>query len=209
MSTATTRPYRVGLTCDKVLDAALTLVDTEGVAALSMRRLGAALGVEAMTLYHYVPNKDALLDGLVERLLALTRAGLPTPVPGAPLEPWPVWVRRFAHALRAALLAHPGVLPLVAARPVRSPGALRSTECWLAVLREAGLPPSRAMDVVDAVSSFTIGHALAEAGRTPATADLDPGDFPNLAEIAAMRAAVDPGTRFSGTIEALIAGFAH
>jgi AcrR family transcriptional regulator len=199
--------YRAGLTREKVLDAALELVDAEGVEALSMRRLGAALGVEAMTLYHYVPNKDALLDGLVDRMLALTRAGIETPY-GCGGEPWPVWVRRFAHALRAALLTHPGVLPLVAARPVRSPGTLRSTECWLTVLADAGLPPSRAMDVVDAVSSFTIGHALAVAGRTPAWTELDPGEYPNLAEIATMRAAVDPAARFSSTIEALISGFA-
>jgi hypothetical protein len=62
---------------------------------------------------------------------------------------------------------------------------------------------------VDAVSSFTIGHALAEAGRTPTSTELDPREFPNLAEIATMRAAVDPAARFSSTIEALIAGFAH
>jgi len=65
-----TRADRAGLSREQVLDAALDLVDRDGVGALSMRRLGAELGVEAMTLYHYLPNKDALLDGIVERVMA-------------------------------------------------------------------------------------------------------------------------------------------
>ena len=60
---------RAGLSRGLVLDAAVALVDSDGLDRLSMRRLGAALGVEAMTLYHYVPNKAALLDGLVEWVL--------------------------------------------------------------------------------------------------------------------------------------------
>ena len=62
------RGRRVGLTRSRVLDAALEIIDRDGLAALSMRRLGAALGVEAMTIYHYVPNKDALLDGVLEEV---------------------------------------------------------------------------------------------------------------------------------------------
>ncbi|HEY6737567.1 MAG TPA: TetR family transcriptional regulator, partial [Actinopolymorphaceae bacterium] len=67
---------RVGLTRERVLDAALALVDREGLAALSMRRLGAELGVEAMTLYHHVANKAALLDGLVERIFTFAEPPL-------------------------------------------------------------------------------------------------------------------------------------
>ena len=71
-----TRADRAGLSRGQVLDAALDLVDRDGVAALSMRRLGAELGVEAMTVYHYLPNKDALLDGIVERVMAQAETAL-------------------------------------------------------------------------------------------------------------------------------------
>ena len=64
-----TRGERAGLTRERVLSVALQLVDDEGLDALTMRKLAAALGVEAMTLYHYLPNKAALLDGLVESVL--------------------------------------------------------------------------------------------------------------------------------------------
>src|SRR6202012_3770970 len=68
-SSKRTRADRAGLSREQVLDAALDLVDRDGASALSMRRLGAELGVEAMTLYHYLPSKDALLDGIVERVM--------------------------------------------------------------------------------------------------------------------------------------------
>ena len=85
----------------QVLDAALSLVDRDGVAALSMRRLGAELGVEAMTLYHYLPNKDAVLDGLVERVMAEAETGLAD-------GPWDQALTSYARSLRATLLRHPG-----------------------------------------------------------------------------------------------------
>lgn len=75
-----------------MLAAALALVDREGITALSMRKLGAELGVEAMTLYYYVPNKDAVLDGLVNQVIAriqVTFAG-----------PWWEWTRAFAVSMR-------------------------------------------------------------------------------------------------------------
>ncbi|MBB2745346.1 UNVERIFIED_ORG: AcrR family transcriptional regulator [Microbispora rosea subsp. rosea] len=105
---------RVGLSREKVLAAALALVDREGIAALSMRRLGSELGVEAMTLYYYVPNKDAVLDGLID--MAVSRVTV------EPVGPWREWLRAFAVAIRRELLAHPALLPLVATRPVLAPG---------------------------------------------------------------------------------------
>jgi AcrR family transcriptional regulator len=180
-----------------------------------MRKLGAALGVEAMTLYHYVPNKDALLDGLVDRVMETAFAGLDEPAPGS----WVPWMRQFAHALRAALLAHPGVLPLAGTRPVNSPDALRMSERWLAGMRAAGVPLGRAMDLVNVIATFTIGHTLAEAGRTPGhegtepnlddrAEELDPAEFPNLTEIIATRAGLDFDHRFTEAVDILLAGYA-
>ncbi len=208
---------KAGLSRERILDGALEYLDANGLPALSMRKLGAHLGVEAMTLYHYLPNKDALLDGLVDRVMELAFAGMDEPVAGE-AESWTPWMRRFAHSLRAALLAHPGVLPLVATRPVKSPEALRMTERWLAMMRAAGLPLGRAIDVVNVIATFTIGHTLAEVGQTPGhegsepdldqQADqLDPHEFPNLTEILATRAGLDFDHRFAQAVDILIAGY--
>ncbi|MDG4821776.1 TetR/AcrR family transcriptional regulator C-terminal domain-containing protein [Asanoa sp. WMMD1127] len=206
---------KAGLTRELVFDAALDYVDAHGLPALSMRKLGAALGVEAMTLYNYVPNKDALLDGLVDRVMETAFAGLDTPGPGG----WVPWMREFAHGLRAALLAHPGVLPLAATRPVNSPDALRMSERWLAGMRAAGVPLGRAMDVVNVIATFTIGHTLAEVGQTPGhegtepslddrAGELDPAEFPNLTEILSTRAGLDFTSRFAEAVDILLAGYA-
>jgi AcrR family transcriptional regulator len=206
---------RAGLSRERVLDAALEYLDAHGLPALSMRKLGAQLGVEAMTLYHYVPSKDALLDGLVDRVMEVALAGLGEPA----RDDWTLWMRQFAHSLRAALLTHPGVLPLAATRPVNSPEALRLSEHWLASLRAAGLSLGRAMDVVNVVATFTIGHTLAEAGQTPGhegsepdldqrADELDPTEFPNLTEIITTRAGLDFTHRFTQAIDILLAGYA-
>ncbi|WIM99481.1 TetR/AcrR family transcriptional regulator C-terminal domain-containing protein [Actinoplanes oblitus] len=205
---------KAGLSRERVLDAALDYVDAHGLPALSMRKLGAQLGVEAMSLYRHVPNKDALLDGLVDRVMETAFAGLGEPGPAG----WEPWVRDFAHAMRAALKAHPGVLPLAATRPVNSPDALRMSERWLAAMRAAGLPLGRAMDVVNVVATFTIGHTLAEVGRTPGhegsepdldqrSGDLDPAEFPNLVEVITTRAGLDFDSRFTEAVDILIAGY--
>ncbi|WP_238015240.1 TetR/AcrR family transcriptional regulator C-terminal domain-containing protein [Dactylosporangium sp. AC04546] len=205
---------KAGLTRELVLDAALEYLDEHGLPALSMRKLGARLGVEAMSLYRHVPNKDALLDGLVDRVMELAFADLDDPH-----DDWVPWMRQFAHALRSALKQHPGVLPLAATRPVNSPDALRMSERWLAAMRAAGLPLGRAMDVVNVIATFTIGHTLAEVGRTPGhegsepdldqrSDELDPAEFPNLTEVIRTRAGLDFDHRFTEAVDILLAGYA-
>jgi AcrR family transcriptional regulator len=194
---------RAGLSREQVVDAALAFADEHGIAALSMRKLGAALGVEAMTLYHYVPNKEALLDALIDRLTAAL-AGI-EPMPG---ESGPQWLGRVAGAYREQLLAHPGVLPLAATRPVVGAESLEVVETALRVL---GLPPARGLDRVNAVMTFVLGHTLAEAGRTPGVssdvdslAELDADRFPLLAE--ALRDGARHDERFEFALRALLAG---
>src|SRR3984957_20230015 len=99
---------RAGLSRGLILDAAVDLVDSQGLDGLSMRKLGAALGVEAMTLYHYVPNKAALLDGLVEWVLEHS-ATAPALADGLS---WDRMLRRYAETLRTSLLPPPGFLLL-------------------------------------------------------------------------------------------------
>ncbi|MEW9530987.1 TetR/AcrR family transcriptional regulator C-terminal domain-containing protein [Microbispora sp. NPDC049125] len=196
---------------ETVLAAALALVDREGIAALSMRKLGAELGVEAMTLYYHVPNKDAVLDGLVNEVVSRIRVELE--------GPWREWTRAFAVSIRRELLAHPALLPLVATRPVLTPGGLDDVERIAAGLRGDGFSPSGALHMINVVATFVIGHTLAEAGSTPghdepdvaaAMEGLDPGTYPVLAE--ALRAGL--GTpenhqeRFDLALDSLLDGLA-
>ncbi|GCD97558.1 TetR/AcrR family transcriptional regulator C-terminal domain-containing protein [Embleya hyalina] len=188
----------------RVLDAALALADRDGIAKLSMRRLGAELGVEAMTLYYYVPNKDAVLDGLVERIVAS--------VAPRPSGPRAVWMGEFAHAFRAELLRHPAVVPLVATRPVATPEALAAVERAAAALVAEGLAPLRAFQLLNAVTTFVIGHTLAELDPEGARSRHEPpvatAELPCLAQAlaAGLGTRADHDERFEAAIKALLAG---
>ncbi|MFI7417150.1 TetR/AcrR family transcriptional regulator [Nonomuraea sp. NPDC049684] len=222
MSPKRTRGQNAGLTRQAILRAALALADREGLKALSMRRIGQELGVEAMSLYQHVDSKDALLDGLVEQVV--TQA--------APLlteaATWQEALREYAHALLRALLAHPNVLPLVVSRPAITPGNLRLMEEGLRVLRAAGLPPGRALDMLYAVTGFVVGHVSVLAGGQAtggaagggegaasgsAMRDIPEPDLvetPLLAEATrARRAQPSSGTdrRFVFALEAMLRGF--
>ncbi|MEV0534859.1 TetR/AcrR family transcriptional regulator C-terminal domain-containing protein [Kitasatospora sp. NPDC050463] len=205
---------RTGLTREKVIDAALAFVDEHGLSALSNRKLGAALGVEGMTLYYYVPSKAALLDGMVERLLELSAGDLFV----EPAGPWTEVVRDFAVALRRMLLDHPAMLTVLATRPAATPAALRLLERGITTLRADGVPLTDALDVLNATVSFTLGHTLAEAGGTPhhegtepdpeQFRSLDPTAYPQLVQAFDSGAGLDSEQRFHRTLRILLAGFA-
>ncbi|WP_344445521.1 TetR/AcrR family transcriptional regulator C-terminal domain-containing protein [Kitasatospora nipponensis] len=208
--TRTRSTTRAGLTRPKVLAAALELVDREGVERLSMRRLGSALGVEAMTLYHYLPNKAALLDGLVELVVSAVRPGEPSgPPPG-----WQEGLRAFATALRAELLRHPAVIPLVATRPVHSAAALAVVEETAQRLVRAGFTPLLALRLVNAVATTVTGHCLAEAASTPVHPEESAGPAPDLTGLPVLGAAAAAGlgtpedhqARFALLLDALLDG---
>ncbi|MEU1308804.1 TetR/AcrR family transcriptional regulator C-terminal domain-containing protein [Streptomyces cinnamoneus] len=210
------RGERAGLTREQILEAALALADRAGLKALTMRRLGAELGVEAMTLYHYVPSKDALLDGLVERVFA--RALPPADADGDGAPDWRAMLRAYADALRGTLLRHPGVLPLAAARPAVTPATLDAVERGLGALTAAGFPLGAAVDALNSLSVFVVAHTAAEAaaGEGDATAPggadwlagLDAARYPLLTEAARTGAGVDDAARFRAGTTALITGFA-
>src|SRR5438128_2080458 len=121
------------------------------MAGLSMRRLGAALGVEAMSLYHHIPNKDARLDGIHERILLSLD-------PSAHARSWQAFARHQAHALHRALTAHPHAIPLFATRPAATPAAIARLDRYLEVLLRAGFKPLDALSVVQLVSQLVVGH---------------------------------------------------
>ena len=206
---------RAGLSRDLVLDAAVALVDRDGLDHLSMRKLGAALGVEAMTLYHYLPNKAALLDGLVEWVLEHATTG-----PATDGLRWDETLRRYAETLRTALLGHPGVLPLFFTRPAVTPQTLRAVERGLRVLSDAGLRPcpGRRHDQCPQHFRGRPRHGRGRDGRprrpggpgsAAALAGLDDSDLPLVSEAARLSQGVDDEARFQFALDALLCGFAR
>src|SRR3954454_4119932 len=110
-------PPRQPLTRERIIDTALHIVDGQGLGRLTMRRLGDALQVEAMAIYHHLPRgKEELLDGLVAHVAALP-AAWPRPANGGDARPsagdWRTHLRSWGAAYRARLLDHAGVLPLL------------------------------------------------------------------------------------------------
>jgi AcrR family transcriptional regulator len=159
------------LSQERVLASALDLVDREGLGALSMRRLGTELGVEAMALYRYASSKDALLDGLVEALyLELEGRLAAEPGPGATADTpaWRAELHRIARATYEVCLAHPQAVPLLTTRMLAVPLArrplavLKDHERVLALLREAGLDESRASAVFRAFTAWLLGYVSVE-----------------------------------------------
>lgn len=154
------------LSRERVLASALQLVDEEGLSALSMRRLGSALGVEAMALYRYAPSKDALLDGLVEALYLELEEKL---TPAAEEEPdWRDQLHRAAGAMYEVCLAHPQAVPLLATRMLavplaRRPSAvLRDHERVLTLLRAAGFDEPSTAALFRAYSAWLLGYVSVE-----------------------------------------------
>ena len=194
-----------------MLDAALTLVDAQGLDGLTMRRLAGELGVEAMSLYHYFPGKPTLLDGLVERVLSELRP------PEAQL-PWDERLRRLAQALREVALAHPHLFPLVATRPLRGEAAVVPVEAALDSLREAGLDAEQAVSAFWALVAYLTGAVLAEIAAAiglsdePVTglapdieAELDQARFPRVHELAPTIAQASFAQEYERGLELLLA----
>jgi AcrR family transcriptional regulator len=146
------------LTAARIVDAAVELIDRDGLDALSMRHLGAALGVEAMSLYRHFPAKTALLESVVARLLA----ELLLPVPGS--APWQESFRVLARDYRQLLLRHPNAIPLLATLQLSNPGALGAAGAVMALLRDAGFDARTAFHVLSTAESYVIGFAYWEAG---------------------------------------------
>lgn len=213
MKDQTNRPK---ISRDRVLDAAQDLVARFGITGLSMRKLGAELGVEAMTLYYYFPNKDAILDGLVERVVlhALT-------IPNGQSEAWTEWLRALAVSFHRELLHHPRLVPLIATRPVLTPDSLRAVEQIVAALCAAGFSPLPAFQIINTITTFVVGHTLAEAGDTPGhetsipdtaelAAKLSPAEFPcwNAALHDGLGQPQEHQSRFDFALDALLTGLA-
>ena len=173
---------------DRVLREALRLADEDGLDALSMRKLGQVLGVEAMSLYKHVASKDDILDGIVD----LVTADFVVPSPDGP---WRAAIRRSAISAREVLLAHPWASRLMESRSSAGPARLRYLDGVIGTLRAAGFPMPVVLQAIMALDSHTYSFVLQElawpfdadtaADVAGAFAeDLPPAEYRNLGAIA-------------------------
>lgn len=147
---------RAPLTRQRVLEAAVGLVDEHGLGDLSMRKLGTKLGVEAMSLYNHVDGKDDLHDGIVEVLWSEAETA------AKPAEGWQEAVRALAYAVRGVVHRHPGAAPLLTSRWAMPAPSLRLFGRCLRVLTEAGFRDDRAAEVVRSILAYAFGYAFTE-----------------------------------------------
>jgi AcrR family transcriptional regulator len=193
----------------RIVAAALHIIDTEGLDALSMRRLGAELGVNPMAAYYHVPNKAALYDLVLEAVMA--GVDMTTVDPAAPLDDQ---LKQAARAYRAAILAHPRAIPVLATRSLRTAAVLRPVEPMLGILFAAGLTPDDAMAAVDVVAQYVLGGAVGfyhhefdeAAGEQHEFEALDPAEFPHTTRMIAEARYLGPEGEFEFGLDALIRG---
>jgi AcrR family transcriptional regulator len=150
---------RAGLSSGPVLEAARRIADEEGVDHLTMRRLAAELGVMPNALYTYFPHKEALLDALLDDLLAGVEAGDPAE------GDWRDGLVRVMDASRRLLLAHPQLASAFIARPGLGPNAARLGEISLELLRRGGLEGERAVEALRILLVYSLGFAAFQAPR--------------------------------------------
>jgi AcrR family transcriptional regulator len=186
-------------------------MDAEGLDAVSMRRIGRELGVEAMSLYNHVRDKDDILEGIKE--LVMSEFDM-----GAGSGSWKEDARMAARAWRDLLRAHPNVITLMttAARPMLSPDALRPSEVAFEILRRAGLDDAETARAFCAFGGYIMGFVLMEAGAMGGGADVDgvaeiisslPRDeMPRSCAVLPHLLSADADERFEYGLELLLAG---
>jgi AcrR family transcriptional regulator len=155
MATEARRP----LSRERILQAALQLADEGGLDALSMRKLGQALGFEAMSLYNHVANKDDVIDGILDLVLAEGE-------PPSPSGDWDAAVRESAISVHAALRRHPWAPPVVMAPGRIRPARLRYMDLLLGRLREAGFAAETTYHAYHVLDGHIFGFSLWEASHS-------------------------------------------
>ena len=181
------RPAR--LSRDQVLRAALEIADADGIEAVTMQRIAAAVGAEPMSLYRHVRNKEDLLDGLID--LVFAEIELPSPT-----APWAAAMRQRAVSVRQVLRRHQWAIGLMESRMQPGPATLAHHDAVLAILFAADFSPAQATRAYNLVDSFVYGFALQEKTLPVANPDdlvavapemlrqYEAGSYPNLARVA-------------------------
>ncbi len=171
------------LTRDRIAMTALDLIEKIGLEAFSTRRLGAALGCEAMALYNHYPSKDAVLDAVVERMMRKLT------VPPHDPRGWPERARTFARSYRALSRMHPHAIPLAATRRFNTTQSLTFLDDVFRAFSEDGLSPKETLYVFRTVANFCNGTVLDElAGlaraSTPEQPEWPSNKHPHLLAVA-------------------------
>jgi AcrR family transcriptional regulator len=146
---------RAPLTRERVLRAAITIVDKSGLESLSMRKVGEAVGVEAMSLYRHVTNRDDILDGIVDLVVSEIE------VPGKGAE-WKIAMRQRAISAHHVLLRHPWAAALIESRANITAARLRYADTILGIMRQAGFSIAIAYRAFLALDSYIYGFTLQE-----------------------------------------------
>jgi AcrR family transcriptional regulator len=218
------------VTAEAVIGAALTVIDGEGLDALTMRRLAHDLGVEPVTIYRQLPNKEAILAGVAEKLWlemappegagAAAAAGGATggaPSPPAPAD-WREQVRSMWLALDGLMQAHPNAIPIIARGGSYSASAGEGTAGMLRVFKEAGLTPQAAAELLHILSACVVGFGFAtlwgrqmaaarEAAAAAGEPAPEPPDLGDLGEYVAATMRWDP-SQFATAVDIVLNAYA-
>jgi AcrR family transcriptional regulator len=192
---------------DQIVEAAIAFIEENGLPELSMRRLAADLGVGTMTLYNHVPNKDALLNGVVQTILEEIE------IPGPDVKPWAERVRFILGSFRRVAHRHPTVIELIPVNPPWTPPALRATEVGVAALKEAGFGDEAAAHAYRLLASYVVGYVSLELGgfftmdESRVDADFPFEDFPHLLSAAPYFLSWDAEAEFELGINVILSGF--
>lgn len=190
---------RVPLSRERIFDAALTVADRDGGSAVTMRGVARQIGVEAMSLYYHVRDREDLLDGLAEIMVRTGLAATPEDLSARAI------LEEFARGIRATAHSHPEAFQLVGLRPLRSPEAAGTIETLLTALGSAGMSPELAVTSYRVIAAYARGYALSEiAGLT-----FGPGvNTPVPANLRPYAAALGRDTRsvFEAGLSAIIKG---
>lgn len=215
MTAAKTQP-RAPLTRDRILETAVAVMDSEGLEAVTMRRLGRELGVEAMSLYNHVGDKQDLLNGITEYIM------LQFELPQGRAGNWEDRVRVMARSFRNCLRAHPNVMQLLAEhrKPMSDPRTLQPIEIALATLKEAGLSNQDAAQAYKAFGAYIMGFVMQEVGgmfggQAGGEGEFDPvaiaamlprDSLPNLAEMLPLVCTGDADNDFEYGLNLMLGG---
>jgi len=205
---------RTPLNRERVLRAAVSFADESGIGLLTMRKLGEALGVEAMSLYNHVANKDELLDGMVD----LVFGEIDLPAGGAG---WKTAMRQRAVSARQALARHPWAIALVSSRPSPGPATLRHHNAVIGSLREAGFSIEMAAHAFSVLDCYIYGFAMQEVSLPFETEEqaadvvemifdqFRPEDYPHLTELTlghVLRPGYSYGNEFEFGLDLILDG---
>ncbi|MEV6103543.1 TetR/AcrR family transcriptional regulator [Streptomyces sp. NPDC051940] len=199
------RPRKPLLSRERIVATALALVDAEGLAAVSTRRLAAELGVSGPSLYNHFTTKDEILGAVADSVIADVDLSM-----FEDGTDWPEALTAWARSYRSALTAHPHLVPFLAHGPGRRPAGLRLADAVFGAMVKAGWPPAQATRIGALMRYFVTGSALASfaGGFVDDPGAYDPADYPHLGQahlLATHRREIDEGA-FETGLRALVAG---